>query len=138
MKTPNVLRKLVRACVDDEKTLLHESHFVDARRAAVLTRMAYEREELVADLEQLLEPAPRRPTGSWRELLREARRTVWVWAAGPNNGDAIGACRRSCARTGTTYDRAMQAPLSEETRRILTAHRRRLQDEINALNLLQF
>ena len=138
MKTTDVLRRLVRACVDDEHTLRHECYFVDAGRVATLTRLAREREEFAADLEGLYDPGQRRPTGSWRELLREAGRNVWVFAAGRNTGDAVGACRRSCARTAARYDQAMQAPLSDEIRRALSPHQYRLQDEIGELTHLQY
>ena len=53
--TSSVFRRLIRACVDDECTLRHESTLVDAGRAEALTRLARERGQFVADLERLAE-----------------------------------------------------------------------------------
>jgi hypothetical protein len=138
MKTSDTLRKLIRACVDDERTLRHESKFVDARRAEVLARLAGEREQFVADLERL--GGREQPhDGSWTELLREAERDLWVAAgAGRNVGDAIKSCRHSRARTEALYDEALQASLPEELRRTIAEQRRRLHDEALELNHLEF
>ncbi len=138
MSTTRVFRELIRACVDDERTLQHERKFVDARRGDALTRLAREREQFVADLERVGGCSGGQPTGSWVELLREAGRNLWVTAGGPNNGDAIETCRRSRARTEARYERAMERPLPEETRRILAEQRRRLHDEADELNQLRF
>jgi hypothetical protein len=137
-KNADVLRKLIRACVDDERTILHERKFVDARRAQTLARLARERAQFVADLERLAERLPRRPSGSWAELLREVARDVWVVAAGLNNGDAIATWRNARVRTEARYDRAMERPWPDEIRRVLMAQRRRLHDETDELNQLQF
>ena len=138
MKPTEVLRKLIRTCVDDERTLLHERKFVDAGRAETLTRLAREREQFVGDLERLGEGSPHGPNGSWTELLREAGRTIWVAAAGRNNGDAIATCRHSRARTEARYDDAMQGPLPDEIRSVLAEQRRRVHDEADELSQLQF
>lgn len=138
MNTATTLEELIRACVDDERTLLHERTFVDAQRAETLTRMARERDEFVQDLERLGAPARKRESGSWVELLREAGRDVWVSAAGLNNGDAIAACRHSRARTEARYDTAMQWPWPDKVWRVLEAQRRRLQDDADELNHIQF
>ena len=74
----STLRKLILACVDDERLLRHESKLVDVRRAGVLQRLARERAGFVADLDRLEPHAQRRLTGSWIELLREAGRDVFV------------------------------------------------------------
>jgi hypothetical protein len=71
MHTSKVFEKLIRACVDDECTLRHESTLVDAGCAEALTRLAREREQFVADLVRLAEcELPH--DGSWSALSREA------------------------------------------------------------------
>jgi hypothetical protein len=137
MTASDVLRKLIRACVDDECTLRHESTLVDARRAEALTRLAREREQFVADLERL-SGSTQAHDGSWSELSREAKRNFWVAAAGRNNGDAITSCRRSRARTEECYDEALRSSLPVETQRVLAAQRRRLHDEADELAQIQF
>jgi len=137
MKTSNPLQKLIRACVDDERTLRHESRFVDAKRAEALTRLASEREQFVAELERLGGGVATHD-GSWTELSREAGRDVWVAAAGRNVSDAITSCRHSRARTEALYEEALQAPWPAETMRVLEAQRRRLHDESDELNQLEF
>ncbi len=138
MKPPELLRKLIRACVDDERTLQHERRFVDAGRAETFTRLARERSQFVEELERLGGRAPSRPNGSWAELLREAGREVWVAAAGRNNGDAVAACRHSRARTQARYDSAMQGSLPDEIRRALGEQLRRIRAEAHELIRLQF
>ena len=137
MMTSDVLRRLVRACVDDGRTLRHESKLVDQVRAQALMRLAGEREQFVTDLERLA--GREQPhDGSWGELSREARRNVWVAAAGRNSGDAITSCRHSRARTESVYDEALQASWPDEVKRVLAAQRRRLHDEADELIQLQF
>ena len=124
MTTSDVLRKLIRSCVDDGRTLRHESKFVDGPRAEALTRLAREREQFVADLERLAQ-REQPHDGSWSELSREAEREVWVAAAGRNNGDAITSCRHSRAGTEALYDEALLGSWPDETQQVLAAHRRR-------------
>ncbi len=138
MKASGMLRRLIGACIDDGSTLQHERKFVDASRAAKLARLAREREQFVVDLERLQEASQHRTVVSWTELVREATRNVKVAAAGRNNGDAIASCRHSRARTEARYDDAMLGPWPDETRRVLEAHLRRLHDEADELNQLQF
>ena len=138
MDTTEGLRKLMRACVDDERTLLHERRFVDPVRAEKLTRLTREREQFVADLERLGGRIGRRQSGSWGELLREAARNVWVTAAGRNNADALTTCRHSRARTEELYDAALHDEWPEAIRRVLAAQKRRLHDETDELNQLRF
>ncbi len=137
MKISDALGKLIRACVDDERTLRHECEFVDASRAETLTRLACEREQFVAELERLGEGVQPHD-GSWTELSREVGRDIWVTGAGRNSGDAITTCRHSRARTEALYDEALQASWPDEIRRILAAQRCRLHDETDELNQLQF
>jgi hypothetical protein len=137
MTPSHALRKLIRACVDDECTLRHESRLVDPLRADALIRLAREREQFIMDLERLAEHQEPHD-GSWGELSREARRNVWVAAAGPNTGDAIWSCRRSRARTEARYDRALQSSWPDETQRVLAAQRCRVHDEADELATLQF
>lgn len=137
MSTPDLLRKLIAACVDDARTLLHESKFVDASRAEILTRLAKEREGFVTELERLGVPGQRHD-GSWSELLREAGRTTEVAAAGRNSGDAVATCRHSRTRTESHYDEAVEAVCPDEVRCVIEAQRRRLHDEAEELDRLQF
>jgi hypothetical protein len=137
MRTSGVLRKLIRACVDDGRTLRHESTLVDAERAPALMRLASDRETFVKDLERLAR-CGQSHDGSWRELAREVERGVWVIAAGRNNCDAIRSCRHSRARTEALYDRALQASWPDETQRVLAAQRRCLREAADQLNMLRF
>lgn len=132
------LEKLIRACMDDERTLHHESALADPRRAAALRLLARERARFVADLDRLESHAPRRSTGSWAELLREAGRDAFVLALGRNTGDSIASCRRSRARTEKRYEEALAGTLSDEARRVVTTQRLRLHDEADELAHLQF
>ena len=134
----STLQKLIRACVDDERILQHESKLVDARRAEALERLAGERARFIADLDRLEPHARRRSTGSWAELLREAGRDAFVLAAGRNTGDAIASCRRSRARIEKRYEKALEEPWSDAARRLLTAQQRRVHDEADELVHLQF
>lgn len=137
MTTADVLRKLIRGCVDDERTLRHESRFVGVAQAEVLTRLAQEREQFVTDLERLAK-REQPHDGSWSELSREAERDVWVAAAGRNSGDAITSCRDSRARTEALYDEALEGPWPHDIEGVLVAQRRRLHDEADELIELQF
>jgi hypothetical protein len=137
MTTSDILRKLIRACVDDGHTLRHEAKFVDPGRVEALTRLARERDQFVADLERLAN-REQPHDGSWSELSREAERNVWVAAAGRNSGDAITSCRHSRARTKALYDEALQASWPDEIQRVLAAQQRRLHEEADELNKLQF
>jgi hypothetical protein len=119
----------MRACVDDGRTLRHESKLVDPVRAEALTRLAGEREQFVTDLERFAK-CERSRQGSWRN--------VWVAAAGRNSSDAITSCRHSRARTEAVYDEALQASWPDEIQRVLAAQRRRLHDEAQELVQLQF
>jgi hypothetical protein len=137
MTTSDVLRKLIRGCVDDGRTLRHESKFVDPRHVKALTRLASEREQFATDLERVAKREQPRD-GSWDELAREAERDIWLAAAGANRGDAIASCRRSRARTEALYDEALQGSWPDEIQRVLAAQRRRLHEEADELNQLQF
>jgi hypothetical protein len=138
MKTSTALRKLIRACVDDERTLRHESHFVSAGRAEALRRLAGERKEFVEDLVRLAGGAPPDPSGSWTERLGEMGHSVWVAAAGRNSGDAIRVCRHSRARTEALYDEAMQTQWPEDVQRVLAAQCGRIHFDAEELNRLRF
>jgi hypothetical protein len=138
MKTSRLLRKLIRACVDDERTLQHERHFVDSGRGVTLTRLARERQQFVVDLAALAEPGQSGPDGSWSELLREVGRNMQVAAAGRNSGDAVATCRHSRSRTEACYDRALQSFWPAEMRCMLESQQGRLHEEADELNRLQF
>jgi hypothetical protein len=138
MTTPTLLDTVIRACVDDERTLQNERRFVDDWRAATLTRLASERDRFVADLEQLAASPTPRPSASWAELLREGMRGVWVTAAGQNCGDAIASCCRSRTRTEDCYDSAMQAAMPDAVRFVLAGQRSRLHEAEGELNRIRF
>jgi hypothetical protein len=135
--TSDVLRELIRACVDDVRTLRHESSFVGVAQAEALVRLACEREQFVTDLERLAK-REHPHDGSWSELAREAERDVWAVAAGRNSGDAIASCRHSRARTEAVYDEALQASWPDEIQHLLAEQRHRLRDEADELVKLQF
>ena len=137
MASSDILRNVIRACVDDERTLRHESRLVGEARAEALARLARERGQFVTDLERL---AGREEAhdGSWSELSHEAEREVWVAAAGRNSGDAITSCRQSLARTEALYDEALRAAWPDEVHRLLAKQRRRLHDDSDELVKLQF
>lgn len=137
MRSTDILRKLIRACVDDGRTLRHESKLVEGACAEALTRLAAEREQFVADLERLAK-CEEPHDGSWAELSREARRGVWAAAAGRNSGDAIRSCRRSRSRTEAVYDEALQEPSPDEIQKMVVAQRRLIHDEADELIHLQF
>jgi hypothetical protein len=136
MKTTAVIHKLIRACVDDERTLRHESRFVDPARAATLMKLAAEREQFVTELEPFEGTASSR-VGSMAELSREVGRDLWVTAGGPNIGDAITACRHSRARTEAAYEHALREYLPDPVLDVLTEQRGRLHDEIAVLDQLR-
>lgn len=129
----STLQKLIRACADDERMLQHESKLVDARRSDTLQRLARERARFLAELAHLDARAPRRSTGSWVELLREASRDLFVFAMGRNTGDSVASCRRSRARTEKHYDEALAGAWSDDARRTIEAQRLRLHDEADQL-----
>ena len=137
MGTNDVVRKLIRACVDDERTLQHECKFVGPGRSAHLMRLARERRQFVGDLERLAAPGQAAPGGSLGELLREALRNLRVVAGGPNSGDAIASCRQSRSRTQACYDRALLGPMADEPRCVLESQRRRLDEEALGLSRLE-
>jgi hypothetical protein len=138
MKSSDVLLKLICACVDDERTLHHERRFVDPERAGTLDGLARERQQFVTDLEPFVGPGKFRWDGSWAELLRETGRNVQVAAAGRNSGDAVATCRHSRSRTEACYDDALRRQWPPEIRGVLEAQLRRLQNETDLLNRLQF
>jgi hypothetical protein len=136
-RTLRALRKLIRACVDDERTLLHERKFVDPGCAQALTRLAREREQFVMDLERMGR-CQELHDGSWAELSREVRRDLWVIAGGRNRGDAITSCRHSLSRTEARYDDVLRSVWPEEMRRVLEIQRRCLREETPELIKLGF
>jgi hypothetical protein len=138
MQNSTVLRQLISACVDEERTLRHERKFVSAEGAETFTRMASERAQFASELKRLGDTSRSNPGASWAEFLREAGRSLWVSAAGRNNGDAVRSCRHSRARTEGRYDAAMQRPWSDETRNVLVEQRRRIHEETDELSRLQF
>src|SRR5580658_9330615 len=92
MRTSPVVAKVIQSCLDDERTLMQESHGLDAQREAVLIRLAEERRRFAEELERLNGQASRE---SWSSLAREVSNKLRTRLAGRNAGDAIAACRRS-------------------------------------------
>jgi hypothetical protein len=137
MTTARVLRKLIRACVDDSRTLRHESKLVDPGRVEALGRLASEREQFATDLGRLAK-CEQPDDGSWAELSREVGRDVWVAAAGRNSGDAVASCLRSRARTEAIYDGALRTSWPDEVQRVLVDQRRRLHGNAEELTRLRF
>jgi hypothetical protein len=86
MTASNVLRKLIRACPDDGRTLRHEAEYVNAACAEPLMRLGRERAPFAMGLERVAK-REQPHDGSWREL------------SGRNNRDAITSRRHSRART---------------------------------------
>jgi hypothetical protein len=133
MTTVDPLRQVILACVDDERTLRHESRFVDLRRGATLMRLADERGQYVAELEQLA-ARPEPHDGSWTELAREAAHNLQVILGRRSTRDALLACRHSRARTEAVYDRALQEVWPEEVARVLASQRVRIHEEADELD----
>lgn len=129
MNEENTIRGLIRACVDDQRTLLHESKRVGGTLGTTLGKFAHERGDFMTELERLAKRPGRRPSGSLAEHVREAARAIWVLGCGPNQGDAIASCRHSRARTQAHYDQAMRREWPAATRDVLAEHSRRLDGE---------
>ena len=129
---------LIRACVDDERTLHHECGFVDDHRRVVLSRLAAERTRFAEQLRQLAGTEGADTTSSWRELMREVRRSIRVVAGGPNNSDSVSACRRSRDRTEAVYERVLDLPWPKQALSTLLEQRDRIHDERKDLIAIQF
>jgi hypothetical protein len=131
------LERLIEGCLDDERTLQNESGGVGSRRHAVLDRMAGERSQFVEQLRTLGEPGIR-PTASWLGSLREGMRWAFVLAGGPNNGDSISACRRSCDRIEALYTHAIGLPWAQAILPTLSDQRESIRRSRQELIALQF
>jgi hypothetical protein len=134
------LERLIGACIDDERTLRHESRFVGPGRRAELLRLAFERQQFADELRILSEGrrGGSRAGGSFWERLREFARSLRVVAGGPNSGDAIAACRRSGDRTEAHYARAIAWTWSEHVVPTLLAQRSRMREQHDELLAMQF
>lgn len=108
MNQENTIRGLIRACVDDQRTLLHEATLVGAGLGARLGQLAHDRGLFLTDLEHLAPESRARPGGSVAEHVREAARDLWVLGCGRNHGDALAVCRHSRARTQARYEEALR------------------------------
>ena len=139
MRSSNAIRKVIDACLDDERMLEHESHTVGSRRSAVLHGLAIKR---AAFAEQLRQIAGTRGAGSrngsWTELGRELGRSVRTAVGGPSDSDAITACRRSCRRTESRFDAALALGLPPALHAILVEQRAELDRDMTALVALQY
>jgi hypothetical protein len=137
MARTSALQGLIRACVDEERTLHREARRVGAGRAAVLARLARQRGQFIAELESFDGTLPP-PSCSWAEILREGMHNVWVAAAGRHDGDAIARCCRSRDRTENRYERALRGTWPDALRGVLMAQRARLECDAAELNPLRF
>jgi len=126
MGTSPAVAKVIQSCLDDERTLVQESHRLDPQREAVLIRLADERRRFAEELERFNGQASRE---SWSSLAREAGETVsrvWMRLAGRNAGDAVAACRRSQRRTELRYESVLALELPQELKTALMNQRERV------------
>lgn len=123
MDTTNAIAKVIESCMDDERTLMHESKVVGSERGAALAQLADERRQFIERLEPF---APRHGRGSWGALRRELAGDLWARAAGPNTGDAIVLCRRSQHRTEVCYGRALELEWPADIRALLASQLERV------------
>jgi hypothetical protein len=121
--TPRAMGKLIDVCIDDEGMLEHEGRSVHGHRRAVLGQLAAERSGLVGRLTALGYVRGRSRRVSWIELGRELGRSLRSRLGGPNDGDSVAACRRSCRRAEIRFDAALELSWPEHTRSTLVHER---------------
>lgn len=139
MKTPSAIAKVIESCLDDERTLLHESKLVDEKRSAVLTRLADERHRFSEELERLSgRPVARGNPGSWTELVRELGNRLYVGTWGRNTGDAIQVCRRSQHRTDLRYESALKLEWPSELAAALVKQHERVHAAGQELSSIEY
>jgi hypothetical protein len=123
MGTSPAVAKVIQSCLDDERTLVQESHRLDPQREAVLIRLADERRRFAEELERFNGQASRE---SWSSLAREVGNKLWIRLAGRNAGDAVAACRRSQRRTELRYESVLALELPQELKTALMNQRERV------------
>jgi biotin-(acetyl-CoA carboxylase) ligase len=134
MRTSPAVAKVIQSCLDDERTLLQESHRVDPQREAVLVRLADERRRFAEELERFNGQTSRE---SWSSLAREVGRSVWMQLGAHNAGDAVAACRRSQHRTAIRYEKVLALELPPALRVALQNQRERVDDAGDELAKLE-
>ena len=134
------IEKLIRACVDDERALRRGARNVGAGPRQKLERLASEREQFVDELRTVGTTLSGRPraTGSWSGFARAITERGWAFAAGPNAGDAIAACRRSQHRTEALFAVALESSWTTGVRAALVEQHRRIADAEGALVAMQY
>jgi hypothetical protein len=140
MRTSNGLKRLIVACLDDERTFRNESRFVHESRRIVLGNLASERAGFAKQLRVAggASHADDRASRPWSSVLRGLARRIRVAAGGPNSGDAIAECRHSQDRTEGLYDQVVGLPWSKEVLSTLREQRSRIHDVHAELMALQF
>jgi hypothetical protein len=137
MRQSKGLERLIEGCLDDERTLHNESDRVGPQRHAVLRRIAGERQQFADCLRTLGEPGVRSAV-SWLGGLREGMRWAFVLAGGPNSGDSISACRRSCDRIEALYTSAIGLRWAQSILPTLSEQRESIRRSRQELLALQF
>ncbi|HEY8073738.1 MAG TPA: hypothetical protein VIF62_06510 [Labilithrix sp.] len=137
MKQSHAISDLIEACIDERRMLEHESRVVDPKRGKVLDGLAEERTRFVAQL-RAVGADSRGHLGTWREVGRELGRTLRVVFGGRSGGDTVAACRRSCKRTSSRFDEALELPWPPMVRALLSEQRARLEEDGAALMAIQF
>jgi hypothetical protein len=133
MRVSNAIGQLINACIDDERMLTHEKRAVGGRRRQVLEQLERERARSIEQLRALSSGTVHSDHASWIEQGREAARMLRGMVGGPNGGDSVSACLRSCRRTEERFDEALLLPWPDATRTILVEQRARLDDAHAAL-----
>jgi len=109
--------KVLNACLDDERTLEHESRLVDEESGGTLARLARQRESFI-DVAKLApatkESGPPHPRRSLRSTAREIFRSIRVELWGKNRGDSMAECRRANARARDSLEKALDLSWSAE------------------------
>lgn len=139
MTSSNAIGKLIEGCLDDERMLEHESHTVGSHRRAVLHNLATKRARFAERLRQIAGQSDvGSRNGSWRELGRELGRSLRWALGGPSDSDAISACRRSCRRLESRFDKVLALRLPPAVRTVVAEQRIELDEDMNALVALQY
>jgi uncharacterized protein (TIGR02284 family) len=135
MQVRSAIAKVIRACLDDERTLVQRSKLVDAERSELLIRMADERRRFAEELEQFNGQGSRE---SWGTVARELESNLWARVVGRNTGDAVAACRRSQRRTEARYDQVLKLVLPTEVRAALMIQYKHVRAARNELTKVEY
>jgi hypothetical protein len=137
MNHSNAIPRLINACLDDERMLEHESRSTQGYRRNVLEDLAEDRTRFVRELRELGYAESAWHTGVV-ERLRELGRSFRGVLGGPSGADSVAACRRSCRRTASVFDEALDLEWPARVRAILNEQRARLDDSQRSLNAIQY